>query len=85
MSSNAESIFYISSQSSDVNESKNTKISSLVNEDLSDCALKIECPTLLIWGTNDTEAPIEEARELEKLLKQEEIKSMEFHQKRLQN
>ena len=36
MSSNAESIFYISSQSSDVNESKNTKISSLVNEDLSE-------------------------------------------------
>ena len=36
MSSNAESIIYISSQSSDVNESKNTKISSLVNEDLSE-------------------------------------------------
>ena len=40
-----------------------------VNEDLSEDAKKIKCPTLLIWGTNDTEAPIEEARELEKLLK----------------
>ena len=39
-----------------------------VNEDLSECAKKITCPTLLIWGTNDQAAPIEEARELEKLL-----------------
>lgn len=37
-----------------------------VNEDLSECAKKIKCPTLLIWGENDTEAPIEDARELEK-------------------
>jgi len=40
-----------------------------VNEDLSDCAKKIECPTLLIWGTNDTEAPIEDAMKLEKIMK----------------
>lgn len=40
-----------------------------VNIDLSECAKKIEVPTLLIWGTNDTEAPIEDAKELEKLLK----------------
>ncbi len=39
-----------------------------VNEDLSSCATKIKCPTLLIWGDNDTEAPIEEARELEKIM-----------------
>ena len=39
-----------------------------VNEDLSEDAKKIKCPTLLIWGTNDTEAPIEDARKLEKLL-----------------
>ena len=39
-----------------------------VNEDLSDCAKKITCPTLLIWGTNDVAAPIEDARKLEKLL-----------------
>lgn len=41
----------------------------VVNQDLSDCAKKIECPTLLIWGTLDEAAPIEDARELEKLLK----------------
>ena len=40
-----------------------------VNEDLSNCAKKIECSTLLIWGTNDQAAPIEDAKELEKLLK----------------
>ena len=39
-----------------------------VNEDLSECAKKITCPTLLIWGTNDTAAPIEDAKELESLL-----------------
>lgn len=40
----------------------------VINEDLSNYAKKIKCPTLLIWGTNDTEAPIEEAKELESLL-----------------
>ncbi len=41
----------------------------VVNEDLSDYAKKITVPTLLIWGEQDTEAPVEEARLLEKLLK----------------
>ena len=40
-----------------------------VNEDLSDCARKIDCSTLLIWGDRDTEAPLEEAQELEKIMK----------------
>ena len=40
----------------------------VINEDLSSYAKKIQCPTLLIWGTNDTEAPLEEAKELEALL-----------------
>lgn len=40
----------------------------VVNENLEEYAKKITCPTLLIWGTNDTEAPIEEAKELERLL-----------------
>ncbi len=40
-----------------------------VNEDLSECARKIDCSTLLIWGDNDTEAPLEEAQELEKIMK----------------
>ena len=39
-----------------------------VNEDLTECAKKIKCSTLLIWGTNDTEAPLEEAKELEKIM-----------------
>ncbi len=41
----------------------------VVNEDLSLCARKINCPTLLIWGDNDTEAPVEDAKELENLIK----------------
>ncbi len=40
-----------------------------VNTDLSDCAKKIECPTLLIWGDNDLEEPVENARDLEKIIK----------------
>ena len=39
-----------------------------VNEDLSTYASQIEEPTLLIWGDNDTEAPIEEAKMLEKIM-----------------
>ena len=37
----------------------------VVNEDLSECAKKINVPTLLIWGDRDTEAPVEDAKELE--------------------
>lgn len=40
----------------------------VINEDLSSCAKKINCPTLLIWGSLDTEAPLEDAKELESLL-----------------
>lgn len=40
----------------------------VVNEDLSSYAKKIEEPTLLIWGENDTEAPIDEARMLEDMM-----------------
>ena len=40
----------------------------VVEEDLSEDAKKIKVPTLLIWGTYDTEAPIEEARRLETIL-----------------
>lgn len=39
-----------------------------VNEDLSDYARKIEEPTLLIWGENDTEAPVDDAKDLEQLM-----------------
>ena len=40
----------------------------VVNEDLSNYAREIEEPTLLIWGDNDTEAPLKEAKELEKIM-----------------
>ena len=40
----------------------------VVNEDLSKYAKEIEEPTLLIWGQNDTEAPVNEAKELEKIM-----------------
>ncbi len=40
----------------------------VVREDLSEDAKKIKAPTLLIWGTSDTAAPIEDARRLEKIL-----------------
>ena len=40
----------------------------VVNEDLSECAKKINVPTLLILGDRDTEAPVEDAKELEKII-----------------
>ncbi|MBR3199660.1 MAG: alpha/beta hydrolase [Bacilli bacterium] len=40
----------------------------VVNEDLSKYAREIEEPTLLIWGENDTEAPVKDAKELEKIM-----------------
>ena len=40
----------------------------VVNEDLSKFAREIEEPTLLIWGEYDTEAPVAEAKELEKIM-----------------
>ncbi len=39
-----------------------------INEDLSNDAKKIVCPTLLIWGTNDEAVPVSEAKKLEKLI-----------------
>lgn len=39
-----------------------------VNQDLSTEAKLIKCPTLLIWGDNDTEAPLEDAKELEQIM-----------------
>lgn len=40
----------------------------VVNEDLSKYAREIEEPTLLIWGDHDDEAPLNEAKELEKIM-----------------
>jgi len=40
----------------------------VVNEDLSSFAKDIEEATLLIWGEHDTEAPVEDAKELEGIM-----------------
>ena len=40
-----------------------------VNLDIEEEVKKIDSPTLLIWGTMDTEVPVERAYELEKLIK----------------
>ena len=40
----------------------------VVNEDLSKFAKEIDCPTLLIWGKNDTEAPVNDAKILEGIM-----------------
>ncbi len=39
-----------------------------VNLDIREDVKKISCPTLIIWGTNDSEVPINDAYELEKLI-----------------
>ena len=40
-----------------------------VNTDLKNTVKKINCPTLLIWGTNDEAVPYEDGQELEHLIK----------------
>lgn len=42
---------------------------SLVNTDLRDILHKIDCPTLLIWGENDTATPLSDAKIMESLIK----------------
>lgn len=46
---------------------RNTMVS-LVNTDLRDIVHNIDCPTLLIWGENDTATPLADAKILEKLI-----------------
>ncbi len=41
----------------------------VVNEDLSKEAAKISVPTLLIWGSEDVAAPVEDAKKMESLMK----------------
>lgn len=41
----------------------------IVNEELIEQMKKIECPTLLIWGTKDIAVPIEEARYAKEIIK----------------
>jgi pimeloyl-ACP methyl ester carboxylesterase len=41
---------------------------SLVNTDLSDILPNIKCPSLLIWGENDTATPLADAKKMESLI-----------------
>ena len=41
---------------------------SLVNTDLRDIIPNIKCPTLLIWGENDTATPLSDAKIIESLI-----------------
>lgn len=40
----------------------------VINEDLEEYARKIKCPTLLMWGDNDLEVSVEDARKMEKII-----------------
>lgn len=41
---------------------------SLVNSDVSELLPNIKCPSLLIWGSNDTAVPVRDAQKMEKLI-----------------
>ena len=43
-------------------------MSRLVNTDLRPVMPDISCPTLLIWGSNDTATPLSDAKQMEKLI-----------------
>lgn len=43
-------------------------LSKVVNEDLTDVLHLIKCPTLLIWGENDTATPLSDAKLMNKLI-----------------
>ncbi len=40
----------------------------VINEDLEEYAKRIKCPTLLMWGDNDLEVSVEDARKMEKII-----------------
>ena len=46
-----------------------TVLVNVVNEDLTEYLKKIEIPTLLIWGNNDTAVPVEDAKYAESIMK----------------
>ena len=43
-------------------------LSRVVNEDLKHLMPSIKCPTLLIWGENDTATPLADAKVMERLI-----------------
>ena len=59
------------SGSSDYNNSSpkmRAILSKVVNEDLKHVMPSIKCPTLLVWGKNDTATPLRDAEIMEKLI-----------------
>ena len=50
-------------------ESMRKTFVNVINEDLSEYAKKITAPTLLVWGDNDLEEPVENSKDLEKIMK----------------
>lgn len=40
----------------------------VINEDLEEYARRIKCPTLLMWGDNDLEVSVDDARKMEKII-----------------
>lgn len=57
-----------SSDYSNASQTMRAILSKVVNEDLKCCLPKIKCPTLLIWGENDTATPISDAKTMEKMI-----------------
>lgn len=43
-------------------------LSKVVNEDLKSVMPRIKCPTLLVWGENDTATPLSDAKIMERLI-----------------
>ena len=50
-----------------------------VNEDLSGLAVRISCPTLLLWGSKDNEAPLSNAYGYQHLINQSELVLLPQH------
>lgn len=57
-----------SSDYSNASQMMRSILSRVVNEDLKSCLPKIKCPTLLIWGENDTATPLADAKLMEKMI-----------------
>lgn len=57
-----------SSDYSNASEMMRRILSKVVNEDLKCVMPSIKCPTLLVWGTDDTATPLSDAKKMEKLI-----------------
>ena len=60
--------FFGSSDYNNAPEVMRRTMVSLINRDITDLLPKIKCPTLLIWGSNDTAVPLSDAKKMEKLI-----------------